>query len=832
MATVTGRSIPAHLAALVLLGCFGSSQPAPWTGEVLLDGCATWVSEACAVEPGAELRVWAAVPTEATLVVRIAEASTEMRPAPRTGGQLARAAVPAGASEVEVCRRPAGPCWRRELVAATDELAIPAFDDAMALLRSGEDARRAMADTSAEMLRIDRGMEATKLRSILVYLEQHESTMQRQQEHVAFMETAAPPDLVSQGHAAYGRAQLDLRRGRHHDAITSAHRASNLYYAAGRPSAANATLVVELETLFKLGRHAEGLRIAADGVASPGEERCASAFIHTNWGWFHRVATSQGLAMPSTYTELPSPEEAVRLALKLHEGCPNEAMALGNDWINLGFVLADQGRREEAGAAEREATSRWEALTTPQKLGLLELRALLATDPVAATRAWIQLADTLAHTGERWRSRAHLASLLTGDAALDAHDDARNIALEHAWQAPLDLGRESFLGLLRTSTARHARLLGDAGRWTEAFDTARSLNRWVYATTRMTRELADDEDTGRWDTALESYEQQRRVAGQLYDNVWTATDEIGADALREEARQKLREAERTLADRVVSADLELGSPPDPPANTVLLGRIDETHLVAQTSESTTPTTVEAWPSTVAPLLSKRPRLQVLPNDRLGDVHLTTLPTGRLIDEAEVVWSLDLDVPAPSATETRAVVVIDPRGNLPQARTEGAAVARALRARGWTVQVLRGREATRDAVMKAVVGAGLFHVAGHGERGETPLSARLLLAGTDILTTTDVLAMHPPPAHVTLSGCETGRAPAYEGAGLGLAQTFISAGSSSVIATARSIRDADARAFAESLYGADFPTDPAAAFATAVRSTPELVDPGAFRIFVP
>jgi hypothetical protein len=136
------------------------------------------------------------------------------------------------------------------------------------------------------------------------------------------------------------------------------------------------------------------------------------------------------------------------------------------------------------------------------------------------------------------------------------------------------------------------------------------------------------------------------------------------------------------------------------------------------------------------------------------------------------------LPAPPprvAPSGEALIVADPRADLPGARSELDAVRAALGTRALTVLV--GREATRGAVEQGLARAELFHYAGHGLFGDgVGGNSKLLLADGAELSAAEVLLAPAVPRWVVLSGCETARVESHRVLGLGLATAFVAAGS--------------------------------------------------------
>ena len=153
-----------------------------------------------------------------------------------------------------------------------------------------------------------------------------------------------------------------------------------------------------------------------------------------------------------------------------------------------------------------------------------------------------------------------------------------------------------------------------------------------------------------------------------------------------------------------------------------------------------------------------------------------------------------------------LLVSDPEGDLPHARSEAEAVRRQLP----SARLLRGRDATRAAVLEALDGASLFHFAGHGVLdAANPWDARLALAGGQSLTVEDLLVARPRAGVVVLSGCETGEIGAVES--IGLADGLVIAGADAVVAHDGALDDVAASRFVEALYAEGVADEPAAAY---------------------
>jgi hypothetical protein len=199
----------------------------------------------------------------------------------------------------------------------------------------------------------------------------------------------------------------------------------------------------------------------------------------------------------------------------------------------------------------------------------------------------------------------------------------------------------------------------------------------------------------------------------------------------------------------------------------------------------------------------------------------------LIDVAPVSYSLDLPPRTPDRSRKRhALLLADPRNDLPQARLEADAVRGALEGRGWSVTDLRGARATRATILEEAAQASLMHYAGHGIRsGVSGWDSALLLANDERLDVHDIFALPGVPNGVVLTGCETGAStPETVGGGMNVARALVLAGSEWVIGADAEVPDAVARRVGEAIAaeaGADGPARLRAALRRVRADDPDL-----------
>lgn len=179
--------------------------------------------------------------------------------------------------------------------------------------------------------------------------------------------------------------------------------------------------------------------------------------------------------------------------------------------------------------------------------------------------------------------------------------------------------------------------------------------------------------------------------------------------------------------------------------------------------------------------------------------------------------------APSAVSSpgSALVLGDPRDDLPSARAEATAVAAALATRA-----LLGEQATSTALYAS--SPGILHIAAHSR---LTLEGPVLLLADRAVTRKDLLTLPRVPSLVVLASC--GSAVARDDAGWGsLAAAFLTAGADTVLASSSSIDDGDTRRFVDALYRdpALLRAHPARALAAAQAAARATLPPRAWASF--
>jgi hypothetical protein len=706
---------------------------------------------------------------------------------------------------------------------------------ARVLLRAGdpEAAQAHLADAIAAHRAAGRRAALVNDATMLVFLQLQQ---RRFADARALLESLAPGDEEP----AESRYLVDYYRGVLARYTGDARTALRRYEAAaaqaeriGRDDwrrAAEDQLATQLQAL---GRRAEAdamfarlLREAPDDL-----DDCARAQLLTNAGWNRLLALEAGEP-----AEDPTPMLTEALALYA-QGCDREAERLVNARLNLALAALHAARADEASEHLAAAAASNEGMSADLLLWLRDLEGRIALsqhDPPRALAAYRDLERLAAATSapeSQWRAafgaaQAHVA-LGARDEALAEYARAERLLDEESLQVPMQEGRETFAARREHATREYVALLLDAGRAADALDVVRAARsralRALYRQDRLAQ--LSPEERARWDETIGAYLAQRDAMNRASADDWQLSAEALRDAEAERAAARAALA-RALDDAFLVLDREPRSaaPPRAPApgEVVLAYHPLPTGWAAfaATAEETRAVTLSCVDGADGPealarcvlepfhaQIAAATQVRVLPYGVLRNVDFHALPFAGdvLLAAAPVVYGLDLPADAEADdVRGRALVVADPRGNLPAARREAAVVTAALAAGNeWTAETLAGPAALASTLRERLADIELFHYAGHAEfGGPGGWDSVLPLAQSSELTLGDVLALPHAPRWVVLSGCETGRAgTAAPAESLGLAQAFLAAGSRSVLAAVRPVADETAAALVDAYYRA-------------------------------
>jgi hypothetical protein len=515
--------------------------------------------------------------------------------------------------------------------------------------------------------------------------------------------------------------------------------------------------------------------------------------------------------------------------------------------LGLALVAADEGAFgwaellreglpvEPEGDGDAEAT-RWHgeldrriALARGDRGAIVEHLMLHArdADPDTLDAAWSQA----------WgRGRIYEALGATED-ALRAYDAAEQTLSTMMLQLEFDAGRDRLLLGRQRSAGRSVALRVAAGDDAGALCVARNARARTSRVLDRSARIASLSAGRRreWAAAVAEHAQGIRELDALRSERWSvpvdgrAAHDRRIAALEAEVLAASRAAAKLLAagesDPIDTGCGRLGARDDgalallyfPVGDDAWWGFASADGVVTARSLGTLPLSdptrlAERLLGPFSAQIDRARSLLVLPTGALWTVSFAALPWRgeTLLDAKPIALGLDL---APLQTATapelrRALVVADPRGNLPAAAHEAERVGAALRADAWSVTMLLGADARAEHVREALSHSELLHYAGHGEHaGLEGWQGALQLADGARLGVNDVLALAKVPRLVVLPACDT--APSErttQGGDMNIARAFLLAGAQTVVAAQGPIDDALAARIAIALHEGG-PLDP-------------------------
>jgi CHAT domain-containing protein len=763
----------------------------------------------CVLGPDRTIQLWVGAPLEARIEIAAGDGRLAAAGEPRRGGLGFSLKIPAGAEVVDVLAEAEGRggSWTlafaaprarrgkpRDVLREVDEKTILAYNYILA----------------RDLAAVRKTLNGLRLR----------------------LPAKAPAE--SRYYLAYYQGLLAEREGDYRSALAEVQKAVEI---AARVKLNRFQWLAEEEMALLLrgvGRSGESAQLFEHLRRKPfAKDACDVAQLLNNQAWSTLLAHEAGerLADPA-----PLLERALEMRERCTKGRPEKKV---NILINLALAHLQEGRLPQAKALLARVRRLEAHPPLPHTLWRLDLEARLALRegrPAEARRLYVELGELASRTSSpegRLRAvfgqaRSHQAS---GEpaAALETLRAAEDLLAEQSLQIPIHEGRETFIATRQAVVNLHVGILVDEGRNAEALDVAR------HARSRVLRQLAHGErlanlppdQRARWEHLLSGYQQKRAVLEERARDEWR----LPVSQVRRE--RAAREAEAEAANRLLDqAFLVLRNPRERPEDPWPPPRAGELILAyhplpqgwvgfAADGKSVMTRRFELPPDLSVPsaelarrlllpfraAIEKAARIRVLPSGPLQQLDFHALPFGGdiLLAGRPVIYGLDFPVFARSAPAPgrRALLVADPRDDLPGALEEAASVRRALASgsRRWVSEELKSSAATADAVRSRLAAADLLHYAGHGTfSGFGGWESSLLLAEETRLTLGDFLALVRVPAWVVLSACDTGRSAAETPVeGLGLAHAFLLAGSRAVVASNRPADDRTVPAFFADLY---------------------------------
>jgi cellulose synthase operon protein C len=772
----------------------------------------------CVLRSSRELRLWVGAPPEAGIEIQAGGRRIDAAGEPVRAGQRYMLNLPAAATSVAVllAAMHGRESWSLSVAPPASKesrgppVRLPVQGASRDLLREvGEKTTLALAD-----------LQARRLAAVRATLDG--------------LRLPAQAPAESRCLVSYSRVLLAEREGDYRTALTEVQKAVE---TAERVKMARYQWVAEQELALLLqgvGRSREAVELFDRLRRTPqAANACEEAQLLNNQAWSALLAREAGEAFAD-------PTHLLARALKTWETCkratPEDS---ANTLLNLALAHLQAGRLAQAhdflaralrlepspplshtlwwlDLEARLALSEGRPATALSLFDRLGKLAVSALSPDGRLRAAFGKAQSQRSLGDQ---AAALATLRQAEAMLD----------EQSLQIPVHEGRELFMATRQAIVSLHVELLLDQGAGALALDAAR------HARSRLLRQVEHGdrlasltaERRARWERLLTAYQQRRMALEERAKDDW----KLPGDRLRQEQAARSAETEevKELLDQALlvlgaSGDPPAEAPPAPQAGELILSYLplphgwvgfgaDGKNVAAHRFEL--PPEVLFRPEELARRLllpfqasiRRARRLRILASGPLQGVDFHALPFDGdvLLAGRPVVYGLDLPVSAGPARRPggHALVVADPRSDLPGALAEGRAVVAALASgsRTWIAEEVERGKASATAVRGRLARADLLHYAGHGTfSGIGGWESGLLLADETELTLGDFLALERVPAWVVLSGCDTGRSSAETPVeGLGLAHAFLLAGSRAVVASTRPAADRTVPAFFTDLY---------------------------------
>ncbi len=574
------------------------------------------------------------------------------------------------------------------------------------------------------------------------------------------------------------------------------------------------------------------------------------ARVLNNLGWARFVLGQLGRPVPDPVPEFD--EALLLMSLDDDQDACHDPDLEEHVRLNLGLVTAEQGWTQEAARLLASLPAQADSAVAGNRFWytLLEQRLVLARGN-RGELVELVMREPPPHGGappeQRWlsqRGRGEAFEVLgLPQDAVAAYRDAERALDTLMLALDFDSERDRLLRGRQLSAGRLVALLAAKPDPAAALCAARRARRRTHdALDRPARIAAlTEHERERWTAAVFEVQRMRSELDTLHGQTWSlAGDELSAHHARLEHQQRRLDEGSALARGILYG----GSPvqPRPQGCTgwsavadgqlmLLYFPIDEDERrwqgfavdargVRATATLDPPAAnapLSAWSAALlepfAEPLAAAQGVVVLPTGRLWTVPFAALPWRGdvLLAHAPVAISLDLaGRAAPTDPPGRtALVVADPRGDLPAARREATVVTHALDTRGWSIETLVGRQARSSEVQARLPQVDLLHYAGHGRHeGTEGWGSGLRLAAAGSLQVRDVLALPRVPPVVMLPACDTAStAPATLGGGMSIARAFLLAGADLVVASQDLLDDAFAAALAEQLY-AQGPVTPA------------------------
>jgi hypothetical protein len=569
-----------------------------------------------------------------------------------------------------------------------------------------------------------------------------------------------------------------------------------------------------------LGRTDEAQETFASLLAgAPLASDCDRALLLDNAAWARLLECEAGPCTP--------PVEELEEVVSLHgSDCLDSPAEHLNALVNLALAHYHAGDD----AAARDALDHARALDTDPALryavwildieGRLAMREDRSDEALQVYSRMQELAEQFGSLEAKWRAavgRARVLAAANPTEAGTAYAAAEALLESESRFVPLHEGRDTFVARRERVTREYLALLLSQGAQDDAFAVTRRARARVLRGAWLTARLAA------LSPRIGDYADERQQVDAMLEGFWAMS--ARSRATLEARRLRLQHELLALLDDVSLAVTSVQQTADEALPVLAGGEValayhplpagwvgfaaDARGVTARPLASLehlrgdSAALADAVFSPFAPQIGHSEAVRLLPYGLLREVDLHALPLGGrpLVDSKPTAFALDLPGVQPQEEDgvRLALLVADPAGDLPWTLEEVKAIAGSLD-ESWRVEVLSGAAATSAQVRALMPRADLFHYAGHAVfKGRGGWDSELPLAQGTRLGIEDILSFERVPQRIVLSGCEAGASAPSGAESMGLAQAFLMAGASEVVAPTRVIADRDATALITSLY---------------------------------
>ena len=611
----------------------------------------------------------------------------------------------------------------------------------------------------------------------------------------------------------------------HQDTLYHGERGIRLAKQMDKPKFEKFLLPFFTHALQKLGRFDDAIKTLKEKTDDAKTPKCVDAENLNTLGfirWFAFQARSE-----TDLTSLEIAKENFLDAIKVASQHCNEGHnrhEQTNGRINLALAFLSLDDLEQATKALDQIPS--DGIRQFHSEWLLQTRAeiaLASKRPQSALQWLTKLTPADGATPSPYLELRTLLGKARAHAQLgnfhDAHQvwrNAQTIINQEGILVPIHDGREIFLAQYQNATRDYVQTALDNGKVSLALEAVREAHAQLLQSVQWQDRIQSLSEAERiqWQTNLGYFQNLRKELEALRKSSWSIPN-----SLKAAHQAKLTATEQRTAVALHQTLHDLGFAPRSTSRDHYLepGELELTYFngrngwlcfirsvngidaveLGKLSINSTPQSLSRFLlDPVASELQNATAVNVTATGKLSDVDFHSLEfNGRpLIEQLPLTYQVNIASNAPSVHTPQlkeTLVVSDPSGNLSQARHEANYAQEVLsKISEAPAEILHGQSVTVESLQAKLPQVNFLHYAGHGVFDEERSSrSALLLANDTRLDVKDIVALPKVPEIVVLSACETAKThTAGLSNQLGIAQAFLSAGSSMVLAAKRPVND--------------------------------------------